>query len=165
MDRGAGGLQSTGSQRAGHDWVKTFPYSSFSAGQPGRLFHNKSVPCHLLAWNPEMASQQSHRIRPKSLRRPTRSPMTRLSPSLTNTLLASAPALPSVQNLSQMLWFCSESFCQRDQPWLHHLTHSKLTLTFLFNHMPLPHLLTKLCCLIFSFFHTFHSPSVLPRWR
>ena len=29
---------------------------------------------------------------------------------------------------------------------------SKLTLTFLFNHVPLPHLLTKLCCLIFSFF-------------
>ena len=54
----------------------TFLCSSFSAGQPGGLFHNKSIPCHLLAWNPEMASQESHRTKLKSLQRPSRSPVT-----------------------------------------------------------------------------------------
>lgn len=126
-------------------------------------------PLCLKSWN-GFPSIVSHRIKTKSLQQPARSPMTcpRPWPLCSQLLLfspfihsdptgLSAPALPSVGNpLPQMHQFCSESFPQWDWPWLPHSTHSRLTLTFPFNYLPLPHLLILLCCFLFSFFHSFH---------
>ena len=81
--------------------------------------------------------------------------LSHLSP-LTSTLLASQHQLFPQCRLFFPRCFGFAHFVNEIDLDCVNSTHSKLTLTFLFNHVPLPHLLTKLCCLIFSFFHTFH---------